>query len=55
MKLENLIGRWTDNILEVLWAYRTTAISTTGEMPFSLPYKYEAMVPVELGTGPEKG
>ena len=35
----------------MLWAYRTTAISTNGEMPFSLAYEYEAMVPVELGTG----
>ena len=32
-------------------AYRTTATSTTGEMPFSLAYGYEAMGPVELGAG----
>ena len=48
-KLENLKGRWTDNLLEVLWAYRTTARSTTGETPFSLAYAYEAMVPLKLG------
>ena len=50
-KLENLKGRWADDHPEILWAYRTTARSTTGETPFSLAYGYEAMVPVELGSG----
>ena len=49
MKLENLKGMWEDDIPEVLWAYRTTARSTTGETSFSLAYGYEAIVPVELG------
>ncbi|GER28787.1 gag-pol polyprotein [Striga asiatica] len=34
----------------VLWAYRTTARSSTGETPFSLTYGSEAMIPVELGS-----
>ena len=50
-KLENLKGRWTDYFLEVFWAYRTTARSTTRETPFSLAYGYKAMVLVELGVG----
>ena len=50
-KLENLKGRWADDLPEVLWAYRTTTTSTTREMPFSLVYGYEAMVLVELGVG----
>ena len=50
-KVENLKGRWVDDLLEVLWAYRTTARSTTRETPFSLAYGYEAMVLVELGAG----
>ena len=50
-KLENLKGRWADDLSEVLWAYRTTARSTTGETPFLLAYGYEAMVLVELGAG----
>ena len=49
MKLENLKGRWADDLQEVLWAYRTTARSTTGETPFSLAYNYEAMIPIKLG------
>ena len=50
-KLENLKGRWADKLPEVLWAYRTTARSTTGETPFLLAYRYEVMVPVEVGAG----
>ena len=49
-KLKNLKERWTDDLPKVLWAYKTTTISIIGEMPFSLAYEYEAMVPVELGT-----
>ena len=48
-KLKKLKGRWANDLLEMLWAYRTTARSTTGENPFSLAYGYEAMVPVKLG------
>ena len=35
----------------MLWAYRTTARSTTRETLFLLAYGYEAMVPVELRAG----
>ena len=51
MKLENLKGRWADDLPKVLWAYRTITGSTTGETSFSLEYGYEAMVPVKLGAG----
>ena len=51
MKLENLKGRWADDLPEVLWAYRTAACSTIGETSFSLAYEYKAMVPIKLGTG----
>ena len=32
-------------------AYGTTTRSTTGEIMFSLAYRYEAMVPVEIRVG----
>ena len=48
-KLEDLKGRWVDELLEVLWAYRTTTRTPTGETPFSLSYEYEAIVLVEIG------
>lgn len=49
-KLEEHKGNWPNILLEVLWAYRTTQRTTTGESPFSLAYGCEAMVPVEVGT-----
>ena len=50
-KLENLKGRWVDDLPKMLWAYKTTARSKTGETSFSLAYRYEPMVLVELGAG----
>ena len=50
-KLKNLKERWADNLPEVLQVYKTIARSTTGEISFSLVYRYEVMVPVELGAG----
>ena len=47
-KLDNLKGRWVDELLEVLQAYRTTTRTPTGETPFLLCYGYEAMVLVEI-------
>ena len=42
-------GRWTEELPEVLWAYRCTPQSTTQETPYSLTYGTEAMIPVEVG------
>jgi len=42
-------GNWTEELLEVLWAYRCTPQSTTQETPYSLTYDTEAMIPVEIG------
>ena len=51
MKHEDLKGRWVDEVPEVLWAYRTTARSTTSENPISVAYGYKAMVLIEIGAG----
>ena len=51
MKLEDLKGRWVDGLPKILWAYRTTARSTTRETPFSLTYGYKVVVPIEIGAG----
>ena len=48
-KLEDLKGKWVDELPEVLWTYRTTSRTPTGETPFSFLYGYEAMVPIEIG------
>ncbi|CAA0834113.1 Polynucleotidyl transferase- ribonuclease H-like superfamily protein, partial [Striga hermonthica] len=47
-RLEKASGAWVDELTSVLWAYRTTPRSTTGETPFSLVYGMEALLPVEL-------
>ena len=48
-RLEKAKGKWADELPAVLWAYRTTARTPTGETPFSLTYGSEAMIPVEFG------
>ena len=48
-KLEDLKGKWTEYLPEVLWAYRTTRKTTTRETPFALAFGIEAMAPVEIG------
>ncbi|XP_073129713.1 uncharacterized protein [Henckelia pumila] len=40
---------WVEEVPGVLWAYRTTPRTTTGETPFSLVYGSEAVIPVEIG------
>ncbi|GAV58259.1 hypothetical protein CFOL_v3_01793 [Cephalotus follicularis] len=41
-------GRWTEELPSVLWAYKTTHWTTTGESPFSLCFGSEAMILVEI-------
>ncbi|KAL2246210.1 UNVERIFIED_CONTAM: Retrovirus-related Pol polyprotein from transposon [Sesamum indicum] len=40
---------WSDELPGVLWAYRTTPRTSTGETPFSLVYGSEAVIPAEIG------
>ncbi|KAL5574856.1 hypothetical protein UlMin_016555 [Ulmus minor] len=42
-------GAWADELPGVLWSYRTTAQTPTGETPFALAYGSEAVIPVETG------
>jgi len=42
-------GKWADELLEVLWAYRCTPQSSTGETSYNLTYGTDAMLPVEVG------
>nr|XP_023924890.1 uncharacterized protein LOC112036313 [Quercus suber] len=48
-KLDNVKGAWPKELPSVLWAYRTTARTPTGETPFRLTYGTEAVIPVEVG------
>jgi hypothetical protein len=38
-----------DNLYQVLWSYRTTPQTTTGETPFRLVYGTDVVIPVEIG------
>ena len=42
-------GAWPEELPSVLWAYRTTARTPTGETPFNLTYGTEAVIPIEVG------
>ena len=42
-------GAWPEELPNVLWAYRTTTRTPTGETPFNLTYDAEAVIPVEVG------
>ncbi|XP_074347636.1 uncharacterized protein LOC141686502 [Apium graveolens] len=50
-KLEERKGNWPEELPKVMWSYNTTPRSTMGERSFMLTYGYEAMVPVEVGSG----
>ena len=42
-------GEWPEELPNVLWAYRTTTRTPTGETPFNLTYSTEAVIPVKVG------
>ncbi|XP_070029850.1 uncharacterized protein [Nicotiana sylvestris] len=48
-RLDESKGKWPEVLPEVLWAYRTTTKTSTGETPFSLVYCAEALILAEIG------
>ncbi|KAL8155563.1 hypothetical protein AgCh_000811 [Apium graveolens] len=42
--------KWPEELPNVLWAYRTSPRTSTGETPFKLAYGTEAMLPIEVGS-----
>ncbi|XP_063949855.1 uncharacterized protein LOC135152711 [Daucus carota subsp. sativus] len=47
-RVEKAQGSWADELLPILWAYRTTCKVSTGATPFQLAYGAEAVVPLEI-------
>ena len=43
-------GNWVEELNNVIWAYRTTPRTSTGETPFRLTYAMDAVIPVEIGS-----
>ncbi|XP_057730674.1 uncharacterized protein LOC130946008 [Arachis stenosperma] len=50
-RLSDAKGGWAEEFPQVLWAYRITPHSTTGESPFRLTYGMKAMIPIEVEEG----
>ena len=48
-RFEGAKGIWPDESPSILWAYRTTARTPTGETPFRLAYRVNAVIPTEVG------
>ena len=48
-KVERLKGAWVEELPMVFWAHRTTMKAATGEIPFSLAFGTEAIIPPEVG------
>lgn len=40
---------WPAELLGVLWAYRTTVRTPTGETPFKLAFRTKVVIPMEVG------
>lgn len=48
-RLDEAKGNWINELHSVLWAYRTTPRTATGETPYMLVFGAEAVVPTEIG------
>ena len=48
-KLDDVKGAWPEELPNVLWAYRTTTRTPTGETPFRLTYGTKAVIPIKVG------
>ena len=48
-RLDDAKGKWVEKLPHVLWIYRTTPRRSTGETPFSMTYRAEAVIPLEIG------
>ena len=46
-RLDDVKGRWVEELPNVLWTYRTTPRRSTRETPFSMTYGAEAVIPLE--------
>ena len=48
-RVYSIKGKWVEELLGVLWAYRTTTRKPIGISPFALTYGMEAVIPSEIG------
>ena len=48
-RLEVAKGIWPEELPSILWAYKTMTWTPTGETPFRLTYRSEAVILAEVG------
>ena len=48
-RLDDIKGKWVEELPHVLWTYRTTPRRSTREIPFSMTYGADAVIPLETG------
>ena len=48
-RLDDVKGKWIEELPHVLWTYRTTPRKSTGKTHFSMMYGAEAIIPLENG------
>ena len=49
-RLDEKKGNWVEELNNVIWAYRKTPKTSTGETPFRLTYGMDAVIPVKIGS-----
>ncbi|GKV01759.1 hypothetical protein SLEP1_g14291 [Rubroshorea leprosula] len=49
LRLEQHKAKWADKLNNVLWAYKTTGRTATGETPYHLAFGTKAIIPIEIG------
>ena len=47
--LDDVKGKWVEELSHVFWMYQTTPRRSTGETPFSMTYDAEFVIPLETG------
>ncbi|GFZ14418.1 hypothetical protein Acr_24g0006080 [Actinidia rufa] len=48
-RLEKSKSEWVEDLPSILWAYHTTSRIPTGEMPYSMVYGIELVIPMKIG------
>ena len=48
-RLDDVKGKWVEELSHILWTYRIMLRRSTGETPFSITYGAEAVIPLEIG------
>ena len=48
-RLDDVKGKWVEELSHILWTYRIMLRRSTEETPFSITYGAEAVIPLEIG------